>query len=417
MNQKKKKQIAILSTMYYPIMGAPSACIDKYIQALKDEYDFHIITRNDELDNPLNKERDIRFFTSRMHEYRKKWRNNIKCGRSKLKSLMGLSCINIIKFIQTQVFFPSAQYWEIDGYLKSLERLYHEVALDVVIPVSNNFVTQIATLRFKKIHPEVKWIAFVTDPLSENYIYYKYKLFKGLWKKRNFQKEQEIYSEMDYGMFTPEMFRYVLKVFKIKPEKLFRIEFVLSDFKPDNSMTEVTHTNEICRLIFAGLFYKAIRNPEFALKTLSQVSDISLDMFVGKGECEDILSKYSQPNIKRKEYVDRQRYLHMIYNEYDILINVGNNASLQAPSKMLELLSTGKPIINFYHSKDSQYDMIEKYPLGLNVGKEDTDPVAKVTEFCKKYKGSSISFDKVSALFPKNNLEYQVNILRRLIEQ
>lgn len=411
----RKKQIAILSTMYYPIMGAPSACIDKYVQALKNDYEIHIITRNDELCEPKCMTQDIRYFSSRIHELRKRFENNIKIGRRKIRSLIFLTVINVYKLLQTQFRFPSAQYWEIDGYLNALERLNDDVQLDAVIPVSNNFVTQLAALRFKKRHPKIKWIAFILDPYSEFYIYYKYKLFKNFWKNRNYRKEQEIYSEMDYGMFTSEMYRYVPKVFKIEPKKIFKIEFALSDLKPDNS--DDIRSNELCSLLYAGLFYKEIRNPEFALKTLSQVPDISFDMYVGKGECEDIISKYNQKNFKRNEYVDRNRYLEMIYNEYDILVNVGNNASLQAPSKMLELISTGKPIINFYHSKDSQYEMIEKYPLGLNVGKYDEESVSKIIKFCKKYKGKSISFKEVSALYPENQLEYQVNILRGLIEQ
>lgn len=410
-----KKQIAILSTMYYPIMGAPSACIDKYVQALKDQYEFHIITRNDELYEPNCRSLNIRYFSSRIHELRKRFENNINIGRRKIRSKIFLAAINVYKLIQTQFQLPSAQYWEIDGYLNALEKLNDEVQLDVIIPVSNNFVTQLAALRFKKHHSKIKWIAFITDPFSENYIYYKYKIFKNFWRNLNLRKEQEIYSYMDYGMFTPEIYRYVSKVFHIKSEIIFKIEFALSDLK-SNKPVEI-RSAALCRLIYAGMFYKEIRNPEFALKILSQVPDVSFDMYVGKGECEDIILRYNHQNFNRSEYVDRKRYLDMIYREYDILVNVGNNASLQAPSKMLELISTGKPIINFYHSKDSQYEMIEKYPLGLNIGKDDEKSVLRVTEFCKKYRGKSISFEEVSALYPENNLEYQINILRRLIEQ
>lgn len=31
---KQKKNVVVMSTMYYPDMGAPSAVIDKYIKAL-----------------------------------------------------------------------------------------------------------------------------------------------------------------------------------------------------------------------------------------------------------------------------------------------------------------------------------------------------------------------------------------------
>lgn len=412
---RKKKNIAVLSTMYYPVMGAPSACVHKYIAKLKEEYNFHIISRNDELDYPEWPEYDIRYFSSSIHEKRKKLEQNLKINNNKFISRLALGVINVLKLIQTQIYFPTAQRWEVEGYLNELEKLHKECELDVVIPVSNNFVTQLATFKFCKRHPNVKWIAFITDPYSENYIYYKYKLFKKIWKKFNLQKEQDIYDSMTFGMFTSEMFRYAPKTFNIPDNKCFEINFALINERPPHTKTIVRRQN--CLLMYAGLFYKEIRNPEFALQILSQVENIEFHMFVGKGECEDIISLYNISNFKRNEFAERDRYLEMLYFEYDILVNIGNKATLQAPSKMLELLSTGKPIINFYHSKDSQFYMIEKYPLGLNIGKDDVDAVKKIKDFCMKMKGKSLPFEEVVKLFPENNIDYQTNLMRKLIEE
>lgn len=105
--------------------------------------------------------------------------------------------------------------------------------------------------------------------------------------------------------------------------------------------------------------------------------------------------------IKSFPAVNRSRYNELIYNEYDILINIGNNFSLQIPSKMLELFSTGRPIINFYQLKDVHYAMVEKYPLGINIGPDDADAVERVSEFCKQMKGKRLSFEEVEALFPE----------------
>ena len=90
--------------------------------------------------------------------------------------------------------------------------------------------------------------------------------------------------------------------------------------------------------------------------------------------------------------------------------------NLQAPSKMLELLSTGKPILNFYFAKDSQYEMIEKYPLGLNIGNEEEGAVEKVEQFCHEVKGKSIPYVEVEKLYPENIMESQVRLLKKLIE-
>ena len=106
----------------------------------------------------------------------------------------------------------------------------------------------------------------------------------------------------------------------------------------------------------------------------------------------------------------------MICNEYDVLINIGNNCKNQLPSKTLELLSSGNPIINFYYFKDDQYDMIEKYPLGLNIGRDEEGAIEKVSRFCSLMKGKRLSFEEVEKLYPQNSLLAQNNILKSLIE-
>lgn len=83
-------------------------------------------------------------------------------------------------------------------------------------------------------------------------------------------------------------------------------------------------------------------------------------------------------------------------------MNIGNNFSLQIPSKMLELLSTGRPIINFYQMKDVHYEMIEKYPLGINIGPYDMNVVENITRFCHEMKDKRLSFEEVEALFRKH---------------
>ena len=83
---------------------------------------------------------------------------------------------------------------------------------------------------------------------------------------------------------------------------------------------------------------------------------------------------------------------------------------------MVQLISTGKPILNFYSVWNSQCEMIEKYPLGLNVGYNEVGAVKKVEQFCWEMKGQSIPFEEVEQLFPDNKFETQVELLRMLME-
>lgn len=410
-----KKHIAVLSTLYYPDMGAPSACIDKYVRALGDDYLFYIITRTDCVDFEPCNDYDIRYITSFRHRLTLKCRENVKRGHKAFLNKLVLGFINICKLIQTQYTFPSAQRWEVNQYAKQLEKLHSEVGIDVIFAVSNTAFPQLAALRFKKKHPNVKWLSFFYDPYSENYIYYKYKLFKRFWKHLNIKKEWEIYDKADFCLMTSELYKFVPTAFQVDKNKIFELLFPLNNLRINSTNNQMERHNE-CLLIFAGMFYKIIRNPEYMLSILSQVNSISFDMYVGKGECEDLINKYNKGNIHREEFVNHDRYVEMICNDYDVLVNVGNVSTLQAPSKMLELLSTGKPILNFYFTKDSQYEMIEKYPLGLNIGYQEVGAIEKVEQFCHEVKGKAIPYEEVEQLFPENKLETQVKLLKQLIE-
>ena len=180
-------------------------------------------------------------------------------------------------------------------------------------------------------------------------------------------------------MVTTEMFIYIPKAFRIKRNNFFPIQFTLDPQM--EGFSNPSMNSKVCKLIFAGTLYMKIRNPEFFLSVISKVKDVSLDLFVRKGECEQIINRYAKDNIHREYFVDKAKYIDMLKYGYDVLVNIGNVSTLQAPSKMLELLSTGKPIINFYFTEDTQFNMIEKYPLGLNIKNGDLDAVRKNREF------------------------------------
>lgn len=408
------KHIVVLSNWYYPVMGGPSAVIDRYIQVLRKEYVFHVITNTNEYIFDDNKDIDVQYITSFRHNLFKWCLYNLKTNKHILISRALLFAVRSCMIIQTQYTFPDSRSWEIDAYNKVMERIYKDQPFSCVLAVSENFVIQMAALEFKKKHQEVKWISFVLDPYAEFYIYYKRKLFKSYWKKANFKKEREIYNAADFCLFTPEMYNYVQRAFDVDSKKIFPIEFSLNgNLEANPTIVE----NNLCRLVFAGMVYKEIRNPEFMLSVLSKIENIQVDLYIKERcECEDILSKFISNKIHRSTFVDRAQYVEMIRNTYDILINIGNVSSLQSPSKTVELLSTGKPIINFYFTEDSQYEMIEKYPLGINVKDQDPEAVEKISCFCRAMKGKVMPFKEVEKLFPQNNLNYQVNLLRNLIE-
>lgn len=412
-----RKNIVILSTMYYPDMGAPSSVIDRYVQLFKTKYNFYIITKTyKDLSKTLLRD-DVVYIDSWRHRMVLKCEQNIKANKDVWLSKLMLVGINLYKLIETQFLHPTSNAWESSAYYYQLEQLSKKVKIDVVISVSNTCFTQFAAYKFKSEHPDVRWIQFVTDPFSENHIYYRYKLFPNLWKKINMNDERKFYDKCNAAFLTPELFDVVKQKFPESAYKCYQMQFTLTDLSKYKRHTE--NKDDIIKLVYAGAVYKDIRNPEFMMQTIAAISNIKLDMFTNKGanrgECDSILERNVSSNISVFDFAPKDKYNDMICNEYDILVNIGNISTLQSPSKTLDLLSTGKPILNFYFVKDSQYMMIEKYPLGLNICCNEEGAVERVKLFCEKVKGRSMNYDEVKKLYPENVLASQAAVLEKLI--
>jgi hypothetical protein len=411
---KNKRNIVVLSTMYYPDMGAPSACIDKYVQALKNECNFYIITKTYKTEIAKDGRYNIRYISNSIHSTILKCNHNIEKSRFIWVNKFILFLINIYKLTITQFCYPTANSWEIREYYNELKLLSKEIHIDTIVTVSNTFLCQFAGLKYKKEHGDVKWISFIFDPFSEFYIYYRYKPFKNWWKQKNVRKEELLYQSADFVLFIKEMYNFATSKFSLDLNKMYCIDFTLDDIRKGQQPRSIKPESFV-KLLYAGALYKEIRNPEFMLSVLSQIRNIKLDLFGEKGECEDIIQRYLSDNIVRNGFVNKIRYDEMICNEYDILVNIGNISKLQSPSKMLELLSAGRPIVNFYFVKDRQYDMIQRYPLGINIGVHEDGAVEKVSDFCQKMKGRFLPFEDVLRLYPENSLDQQVRLFECLL--
>jgi len=409
--------IVFVINSYYPEMSAPAACMDKYIQILKFEHSIDIINPLNRIDPaPLNDD------LIRVHEvYSWLWKCRIYCEEKiRNKEHVGfysflMKAFKFKSFITSPFYYPSSMKWQLNKFSKVLEKIYLEKSIDVVISVSDPICCALSVLKFKKRHPEVKWINCFMDPFTFQPSKYRYVIFKNLRREKNYRNEVEIYNTADFNLFTEELYKMALSKFNQKPEKTYLMKYILNEI-PSSTVSTIHEAVDKIRMVYAGTFLKDKRNPKYCLSVLSQMPEVELDMYIHFSNCDDVISQYLSKSIRRLSSVDRKRYCEIITNEYDILLNLGNNFSLQIPSKFYELISTGRPIVNFYQLKDSQYDMIERYPLGLNVGLNEADADIKILTFCKKMIGKRLSFKEVEQLFPEHSLETQYTIIKKLIE-
>lgn len=412
-----KKNIVIICTMYYPEMDAPSSVINKIIREISHEYNFYVITKTNKLPSEYKRKNNIFYIESIRHKIQRRCYSNLRQKRNVFLSQGIITIIGLYKLFLTQFRHPNANAWESKAYYRQLTVLSKQIQIYAIIGVSSEVFCQYGIKKFKEREKNIKWIQFITDPFTENYIYYRYKLFPQKWEKWNLRDEKSFYELCDGAMLTPEMYTRTIVKFPEYASKCKKMHFALQDFsalwKPNKSNSRQV------RLIYAGAVYKDIRNPEVMMKTCSSIPDIHLDMYTNlgdsRGECDAILNQYKSDNIRVLPYVPKDQYLDMICNEYDVLVNIGNISDLQAPSKMLDLLSTGRPILNFYFIKDAQYHMIERYPLGMNVHCDDCYDVKLIRRFCYDMRGKRLPFEEVKKLYPEHCIEQQVRIFIDLL--
>lgn len=416
-NGNKVKNIFVLSFCYYPDASAPSAVLNKYIQALKGKYVFHVITYTyrrgfKPLDDPYVK---VYYIDDFMHRQRIKCEERCR-NKDNVFNRISLQFFRAVSLLKSIVCYPLSTSWSINKYYKKLEELYPSIDADTVISIRAMVNESFAARMFKEKHSSVKWINIVTDPFTNFAAYYPMLVNKKLRHKRNWKNEIDLYNKADYTYVIEDLYDNVLSEFQQPKEKTFCMHFSLEDIRLKYPPKKERTSFDGIKLIYAGRLYKVIRNPEYMLSVISKIPSVHLDMYIMEHECDSIVDKYLSDFIKSYPGADRELYEDMICNDYDILVNIGNNTNNQSPSKMYELLSTGRPILNFYYYKDSQYDIIEKYPLGINIGRDDEDAVQIVEKFCKQMAGKQLAFGEVEKLFPLNSLKEQVAILEHLIE-
>ena len=165
-------------------------------------------------------------------------------------------------------------------------------------------------------------------------------------------------------------------------------------------------------LIYAGRFYNKIRSPEKMLEILSNLpKEFRINLY--SHGCDEIV-KQKQELFTNCELVTHNEVSHAecvkTIGESDILINLGNTIANQMPSKVLEYMGFGKPIINFYQNQDDMgLKMFNNYPLSFNLDLNNytqTD-IDNLVEFCKTHCKTILDYDTAT----KNLTEYKTETI------
>jgi glycosyltransferase involved in cell wall biosynthesis len=293
-----------------------------------------------------------------------------------------------------KVYWPDcACLWYFPAFKKAKQLLKNH-DYDSLISVSEPFTGHLVGLGIQKVIPKINWLVDIGDPFC--FIEYRPTNNHNLYKNLNYATEKKIFRNANAISVTTEA--TLEKYSELFPESDNKIQVIPPLLSLDTSQVSQgsffsTSDNKI-KLVFLGTLHKQIRKPDFLLKLFKELLHTHLAEkvelhFVGNiNNCQEYFQSY-------KDLLNKKIFCHgklsrtqafQAMREADILVNIGNDAPYQLPSKVVEYVSIGKPILNLAKiEEDSSMKFFQVYPASLCLVEDPTTPnlhqVAKLLQF------------------------------------
>lgn len=204
---------------------------------------------------------------------------------------------------------------------------------------------------------------------------------------------------------------------RINEHKVVELEFPCIIERAINRDNIKNERDGHIKLAYVGKFHAGVRTPDYMCKLIDGLSSANYSMNViggitSGGFKKEVIEKYlsnQHPIIHCTGFVHPTK-ADQYMNEADILVHVGNTQTNLMPSKILDYISVGKPILNFCKSRECPtLPLMEKYPMCLNIFEDEgiTDEmIARVDAFCKKHAGKHIPFETIKELYKQYTPQY-----------
>lgn len=384
-----RKNVVLLLGNYYPEPSPTAKCAENYISLFADEFDIDVISY-------ANTDRKMFMFAGKhIHPVAPK----LTIFQHRIDKIMMLyPVLFAIKFF-THIFNKFHCLNNLRGYKKSayreLDKLNQSKVIDIIFSIGSPMAAHCAAYNFKMNHPFVRWVTYSADSHAA----------QNNNKPKMVKFEREILSAADYNLLSEEIYNNNEVLYKGLEYKFGTLPYLLlinNEISSKNFQFEQNRVN----LVYAGTFYKKIRNPEFLLRLIKYLDDDVVLHLYCRSDCDGLINRYvnaSKGKIVRYETVSSNE-IKQIYTAADFLVCVGNNLPEFKPSKTFEYIATGKPIINIYYPnfKEEEFD---KYPAAIQLCNIEKLEKARETlrNFIIRFKDTCISQEILSTIYSKNS--------------
>lgn len=307
-------------------------------------------------------------------------------------------------------------YWP-DAYVKWLPAiLIRTIKLtrdyDYIFSYYPCMPSHIAGYVAKALNPKSRWVMDYGDPFStsDNMQPNNYYLFK----KLNLWLEKKLFEKADEVVFYDED---NIRDYREKfPKNNFKLIPHLADIDSEyiyENKNKINSYNEKIKLAYFGSFHKNIREPKplFDLvKKLNFLSEGNFELHIYGPENGFSLKKKEVENIFYHGIVEKSE-IKKIICEYDILVNLENENCSMKPSKLVDYISTGMPILNLGGNGSIEFNNYAKHGYGLILSKNKISEIGiNELEKIRSMKGYFASKDLVEIILKENSIKNIQNL-------
>jgi hypothetical protein len=218
---------------------------------------------------------------------------------------------------------------------------------DVLVTVSLPFSSHIAGyLINKKIGKP--WIMDVGDPFTLKTTAPENNSF--LYGRLNKNYEMKFYQQASKVLFTHDDARKIhIKEFQINPS-ITAVGQPISKFREHlyEQTKNYNYTNNDIKFGYFGIFTHGVRTPVNFINFLDKFQNYEMHWYINS-DSESILQKNKLDSSKHNfnSHVARDEALQLMTKSFHCLVSIGNLNPNQIPSKVIEYIATGKPVIHF----------------------------------------------------------------------
>jgi hypothetical protein len=406
---------------YYPYMSPNGKMAMNIIDVIKNKHSVFILTRKNHAglekeqmmdDTPVFRINDFSQIIYYFLNEKISMCNNkaVKC------ILVFLSLLRRILFVIPRILRnKSISGYYIQKILNALYKIDNQYGIDIIIVFSAPHDEVFACIEYhKKNGTDV--IVYQMDKFSDSKTLYACGYDRTRKKPNNMKLEAYALSECRNLFILPSLHAHFKEdIFKEYSDKIVVTEHPLVKIENIYTKSSDRYRGSKARIVYAGAFYRNLREPNYLLEMLYRnmdiLSDIVLDIY-SFGNCQTIISEYQKkiPEILCDHGRVSSAEITDVLASADILLTVGNNSHDDVPSKVFEYISYRKPIVHLYYlDGDAYIKYLTGYPYSICL-KMDMDNIIRngilFRDFCMECRGKAIDGKLILDMYKTCTPEY-----------